>query len=163
MWLNSVCVLFIFFFSSRRRHTRCALVTGVHTCALPIWVRAKRASISASRRVMGAQIRGARFERKHRDARRDDAWQTGPVRRKDDPMTYAITGLDPQPFAPLFAMTDADLAARGARRVTANADRGFPCRISLADARAGEELILLHHVSHHFATRSEERRVRERV
>src|SRR3546814_462284 len=26
----------MFFFSSRRRHTRCALVTGVHTCALPI-------------------------------------------------------------------------------------------------------------------------------
>src|SRR3546814_17846518 len=29
-------LLFIFFFSSRRRHTRCALVTGVQTCALPI-------------------------------------------------------------------------------------------------------------------------------
>src|SRR3546814_6478382 len=28
--------LFRFFFSSRRRHTRCALVTGVQTCALPI-------------------------------------------------------------------------------------------------------------------------------
>src|SRR3546814_8502672 len=28
--------MFIFFFSSRRRHTRCALVTGVQTCALPI-------------------------------------------------------------------------------------------------------------------------------
>src|SRR3546814_3536189 len=27
-----------FFFSSRRRHTRCALVTGVQTCALPISV-----------------------------------------------------------------------------------------------------------------------------
>src|SRR3546814_14914477 len=26
------------FFSSRRRHTRCALVTGVQTCALPIYV-----------------------------------------------------------------------------------------------------------------------------
>src|SRR3546814_9239195 len=26
------------FFSSRRRHTRCALVTGVQTCALPIFV-----------------------------------------------------------------------------------------------------------------------------
>src|SRR3546814_16028460 len=26
-----------FFFSSRRRHTRCALVTGFQTCALPIW------------------------------------------------------------------------------------------------------------------------------
>src|SRR3546814_19130900 len=29
-----------FFFSSRRRHTRCALVTGVQTCALPISPRA---------------------------------------------------------------------------------------------------------------------------
>src|SRR3546814_10661159 len=27
---------FVFFFSSRRLHTRCALVTGVQTCALPI-------------------------------------------------------------------------------------------------------------------------------
>src|SRR3546814_7801858 len=33
----SLFVVFIFFFSSRRRHTRCALVTGVQTCALPIW------------------------------------------------------------------------------------------------------------------------------
>src|SRR3546814_9185471 len=32
----SVSSSFIFFFSSRRRHTRCALVTGVQTCALPI-------------------------------------------------------------------------------------------------------------------------------
>src|SRR3546814_15315737 len=30
-------VLCFFFFSSRRRHTRCALVTGVQTCALPIY------------------------------------------------------------------------------------------------------------------------------
>src|SRR3546814_3629667 len=29
-------MMFCFFFSSRRRHTRCALVTGVQTCALPI-------------------------------------------------------------------------------------------------------------------------------
>src|SRR3546814_4519365 len=34
-----VYVVFIFFFSSRRRHTRCALVTGVQTCALPIFGR----------------------------------------------------------------------------------------------------------------------------
>src|SRR3546814_6975036 len=27
-----------FFFASRRRHTRCALVTGVQTCALPIFL-----------------------------------------------------------------------------------------------------------------------------
>src|SRR3546814_15271553 len=30
--------LSFFFFSSRRRHTRCALVTGVQTCALPIFL-----------------------------------------------------------------------------------------------------------------------------
>src|SRR3546814_18737622 len=30
--------ILVFFFSSRRRHTRCALVTGVQTCALPISV-----------------------------------------------------------------------------------------------------------------------------
>src|SRR3546814_12639020 len=29
--------MYFFFFSSRRRHTRCALVTGVQTCALPIY------------------------------------------------------------------------------------------------------------------------------
>src|SRR3546814_4573933 len=32
MWVVDIC----FFCSSRRRHTRCALVTGVQTCALPI-------------------------------------------------------------------------------------------------------------------------------
>src|SRR3546814_15862563 len=31
-------VICTFFFSSRRRHTRCALVTGVQTCALPIYL-----------------------------------------------------------------------------------------------------------------------------
>src|SRR3546814_7225260 len=35
IFLDSLFV--IFFFSSRRRHTICALVTGVQTCALPIW------------------------------------------------------------------------------------------------------------------------------
>src|SRR3546814_15190957 len=33
-----ISLYYIFFFSSRRRHTRCALVTGVQTCALPILV-----------------------------------------------------------------------------------------------------------------------------
>src|SRR3546814_12772570 len=32
-----ILLLLRFFFSSRRRHTRCALVTGVQTCALPIF------------------------------------------------------------------------------------------------------------------------------
>src|SRR3546814_16195041 len=40
----------IFFFSSRRRHTRCALVTGVQTCALPISERNEGNLVAARRR-----------------------------------------------------------------------------------------------------------------
>ena len=67
-------------------------------------------------------------------------------------MTYRIAGLSNETFAPLFALDDAALAARNARRVIASASRGFPCRISLEDAREGEELILLHHTSHDVET-----------
>src|SRR3546814_7069451 len=35
---------FCFFFSSRRRHTSCALVTGVQTCALPIYIQIPQTS-----------------------------------------------------------------------------------------------------------------------
>src|SRR3546814_5675282 len=37
MWFTLCVLVMCFFFSSRRRHTRCALVTGVQTCALPIY------------------------------------------------------------------------------------------------------------------------------
>src|SRR3546814_6525076 len=40
IWCGSI----VYFFSSRRRHTRCALVTGVQTCALPIFLAAPRAA-----------------------------------------------------------------------------------------------------------------------
>src|SRR3546814_7133674 len=42
----SMCLRCCFFFSSRRRHTRCALVTGVQTCALPIWSTRPEARIA---------------------------------------------------------------------------------------------------------------------
>src|SRR3546814_18197555 len=47
------CLSFVlFFFSSRRRHTRCALVTGVQTCALPILpADRRRLSLDAVRRT----------------------------------------------------------------------------------------------------------------
>src|SRR3546814_6033770 len=38
LWSGLVVIVVFCFFSSRRRHTRCALVTGVQTCALPISV-----------------------------------------------------------------------------------------------------------------------------
>src|SRR3546814_9732696 len=45
------CVFF--FFSSRRRHTRCALVTGVQTCALPISERSGGGHCRAPRQYLG--------------------------------------------------------------------------------------------------------------
>lgn len=66
-------------------------------------------------------------------------------------MTYRIAGLDPARFAPLWALDDEALAARGGRRVAAAGDLGFPCRVSLEDARAGETLLLVHHVHHDVA------------
>src|SRR3546814_12623223 len=44
--------LVVFFFSSRRRHTRCALVTGVQTCALPICERRYQDSIQSVGQLM---------------------------------------------------------------------------------------------------------------
>src|SRR3546814_6886163 len=41
----TMSVVVCFFFSSRRRHTRCALVTGVQTCALPIFRAGERVAI----------------------------------------------------------------------------------------------------------------------
>src|SRR3546814_5215658 len=45
--------IFVFFFSSRRRHTRCALVTGVQTCALPILMDADLVILCVPVGVMG--------------------------------------------------------------------------------------------------------------
>src|SRR3546814_18863445 len=42
LYLLEYVISIFFFFSSRRRHTRCALVTGVQTCALPIWTTRRR-------------------------------------------------------------------------------------------------------------------------
>src|SRR3546814_10713080 len=44
-----MCTLVCFVFSSRRRHTRCALVTGVQTCALPIFGERGEAGVACER------------------------------------------------------------------------------------------------------------------
>jgi hypothetical protein len=58
--------------------------------------------------------------------------------------SFRISGLPAEPFEPLFAMSDAELAARGAVRRIADARPGYPCRISLTDAEPGQEVILVH-------------------
>lgn len=56
---------------------------------------------------------------------------------------FRITGLSPEPFRPLFALSDDELAARSIRRMIADKPIGFPDRISLADAAPGDEVLLL--------------------
>src|SRR3546814_6366051 len=63
IWIVGGCVCYsgLFFFSSRRRHTRCALVTGVQTCALPISYLSGMATCHTDRaliRLTGEDVRG---------------------------------------------------------------------------------------------------------
>jgi hypothetical protein len=61
-------------------------------------------------------------------------------------MSFRITGLPADRFARLFTMSDAELAAHGAVRRTA--DGAYPCRISLTDSAPGDELILTNYEHH---------------
>jgi len=60
-------------------------------------------------------------------------------------MSFQITALDADRFAGLFDMSDEALAEHLAVRLTATSKPGFPCRVSLADAEIGDEVILVNH------------------
>src|SRR3546814_11299934 len=72
----------IFFFSSRRRHTRCALVTGVQTCALPIWAMTKSQLQAETDPLTGLLNRRAMEER------------VRALRQQDMPFALAMADLD---------------------------------------------------------------------
>ena len=68
-------------------------------------------------------------------------------------MSFRITGLPAEDFAPLFDLSDDELAARGAvRRIAQARNPGTPCRISLTDAQVGEELLLVNYEHHSVAS-----------
>src|SRR3546814_14090256 len=85
--LDFIICLFLFFFSSRRRHTRCALVTGVQTCALPILhlSRSARGAARASRQMHGGESTGSRALRSGRER---DVSQP-PAKTADDGLLYS--------------------------------------------------------------------------
>jgi len=58
-------------------------------------------------------------------------------------LRFRLVSLPYDPFARLFDGSDEHLATINARRVIADSDRGFPCRVGLRDARVGDELLLL--------------------
>jgi Protein of unknown function (DUF1203) len=68
-------------------------------------------------------------------------------------MSFRITGLPAESFAPLFALSDAELAERGAvRQIADNREPGYPCRVSLTDSQPGDELILVNYEHHPVAS-----------
>ncbi len=69
---------------------------------------------------------------------------SGPTTRSDA-ISFRIHALPRAPFEPLFALSDAALLAGGIHRRIADADPGFPCRISLQDAGVGERVLLLNY------------------
>jgi hypothetical protein len=60
-------------------------------------------------------------------------------------MAFMISGLDYQPFASLFGMSDAQLEARNIVRRVVDERPGFPCRVSLQDAQIGETVLLVNY------------------
>src|SRR3546814_7490077 len=93
----------IFFFSSRRRHTRCALVTGVQTCALPICCGCLICFFSgvAEGGPRLCSPRSARFPRSARPASPgDEGWVAGRHSLVFPRSSY-------QPFAALASTDDA--------------------------------------------------------
>lgn len=68
-------------------------------------------------------------------------------------MSFRIKGLPAEPFAELFDLPDAALAARGAvRRIADGRSPGYPCRISLTDAAPGDRLLLVNYEHHPVAS-----------
>lgn len=68
-------------------------------------------------------------------------------------MSIRITGLPAEHFTPLFDLSDAELEARGAvRRIADARTPGYPCRVSLTDSRAGDELLLVNYEHHPVAS-----------
>src|SRR3546814_8374510 len=94
--------MLFFFFSSRRRHTRCALVTGVQTCAPPISCSAMSAFQSAGANDMGGTL-------------------------MDESITRAAGGVNGQEFGPNEMRALAAMVGRPVRQRTTQIGRAS-CR-----------------------------------
>ncbi|MEO1322710.1 MAG: DUF1203 domain-containing protein [Pseudomonadota bacterium] len=58
-------------------------------------------------------------------------------------MNFQISALSERLFSHFYGATEEQLRKAGAQRVIADSEPGFPCRISMRDAKIGESLILL--------------------
>src|SRR3546814_3895940 len=110
--------MLFFFFSSRRRHTRCALVTGVQTCALPI----SRALLGETRAALSdvQEWSPTALDEKVRGVAEDAEIGLGKVAQ---PLRAALTGRATSPgiFDVLFLLGKDESLARLSDAETATA------------------------------------------
>src|SRR3546814_17535 len=140
-----VCV----FFSSRRRHTRCALVTGVQTCALPICARARSGTAGPGRSRVDSRPRGRAGG--HGKPCADSTWRAvirlgvaGPDRGRTS-CTNAAAGTfrrrDIPPQETEFA--------RGGRRRSCRFPRGMTTMLTLYDYLPSQNAWKVRQLLHH--------------
>ncbi len=60
-------------------------------------------------------------------------------------MSFRITGLPIEAFAPLLALDRPELERRGIVEMTVDEPHAYPCRVTLEDAEVGERVLLLNH------------------
>src|SRR3546814_4839522 len=115
--------MLFFFFSSRRRHTRCALVTGVQTCALPISIGGtcvnvgcvpSKALIRAVESIHHANAAPMRFKGVEAQARTADWGQV--IAEKD----ALVSGLRQAKYADLLPLYNNIAYHEGAARLVEN-------------------------------------------
>ena len=67
-------------------------------------------------------------------------------------MSFRVQGLHPAEFEHLFGLDDASLAKHKAKRYVTDENGGYPCRITLEDVGAGENLLLVNYAHQPCAT-----------
>jgi hypothetical protein len=60
-------------------------------------------------------------------------------------MPFQIHALPADIFSDLFSLSDAELAGKSARRIIVDENPGYPCRVSLADAKIGDIVLLVNY------------------
>lgn len=60
-------------------------------------------------------------------------------------MNFQVSALNIDKFSHLFGQDRETLSKQGVQRIIADSDTGFPCRVSLRDAKAGENVLLMNY------------------
>src|SRR3546814_20965443 len=125
----------IFCFSSRRRHTRCALVTGVQTCALPILVASEVKSLASQTARATEEIRSQieEIQSASREAVETIKAITGVVQSLEQMNTAVASAVEEQGATTQEIARNTQEAAYGAAQVP----EGI-AKVAAASGRTGE-------------------------